>query len=64
MKAKFLQQQRLTRDEASLLIARGTAMLKQESNVLDIDAPCIVCGDIHGQFFDLIRLFEVGGEIR
>lgn len=40
---------------------RVREILLEESNVQSIRSPVTVCGDIHGQHFDLIELFKVGG---
>lgn len=33
----------------------------KESNVVHVQAPVTVVGDIHGQFFDMIEIFKIGG---
>ena len=33
----------------------------KESNVVHIAAPVTVVGDIHGQFFDMVEIFKIGG---
>ena len=38
-------------------------LLFEESNVHETRAPVIICGDIHGQFYDVLELFKVGGEL-
>ncbi|KAI9292679.1 Metallo-dependent phosphatase [Neoconidiobolus thromboides FSU 785] len=36
-------------------------LLIEESNVVHIQSPVTVVGDIHGQFYDLLEIFKIGG---
>lgn len=36
-------------------------VLLEESNAVTVRSPVTVCGDLHGQFTDLLQLFQIGG---
>ena len=52
----------LKESEVKWLCGKAMEVLVEESNVQRIDSPVTICGDIHGQFYDLVELFKVGGD--
>lgn len=53
----------LSEVELKLLCNRVKAILMEESNVQPVHSPVTVCGDVHGQFYDLLELFRKGKDI-
>ena len=51
----------LAENEIKLLCQRVRPILLAQPMLLELEAPLKICGDVHGQFTDLLRLFEYGG---
>ncbi|KAM0675734.1 hypothetical protein GVAV_000509 [Gurleya vavrai] len=51
----------LTEAEVTNLCQKAQEIFLTEPNVLNLSAPLTICGDVHGQFQDLLELFKVSG---
>lgn len=51
----------IAESEIKLLCQRVRPILLSQPMLLELEAPLKICGDVHGQFTDLLRLFEYGG---
>ncbi|KVH95400.1 serine/threonine-protein phosphatase PP1-like [Cynara cardunculus var. scolymus] len=51
----------LSESEIRKLCVVSRDVFLSQPNLLELKAPIKICGDIHGQYVDLLRLFEFGG---
>ncbi|XP_072955045.1 serine/threonine-protein phosphatase PP1 isozyme 9-like [Typha angustifolia] len=55
------KQVKLSEAEIRQLCVEAKKVFLSQPNLLELHAPIKICGDIHGQFVDLLRLFDLGG---
>jgi diadenosine tetraphosphatase ApaH/serine/threonine PP2A family protein phosphatase len=64
LKKHLREEGRLTLNCAAKLLGQASELLRQEPNMLNLTnhIPLRICGDIHGQFYDLLNLVEMAGD--
>jgi serine/threonine-protein phosphatase 2B catalytic subunit len=52
---------RIAKSDLLLLVGQATSTFRRERNLLELKDPVTVVGDIHGQFYDFIKMLDIGG---
>ena len=62
IKDHFRREGRLALADALRIVRMAQKILSEEPNMLELAPPMTVCGDLHGQYYDLLQLFKVAGD--
>jgi len=60
---KLFQCKSLPEEDVKSLCLKAREVLQKETNVQHVASPVTLVGDIHGQWYDLIELFAIGGPL-
>ncbi|KAJ6237489.1 serine/threonine-protein phosphatase pp2a-related [Anaeramoeba flamelloides] len=61
---KTLECELLEEEELFEVCEKVTEILGKEKNILTLKSPITICGDVHGQFYDVLELFRIGGQVK
>ncbi|ODV84327.1 hypothetical protein CANARDRAFT_236088 [[Candida] arabinofermentans NRRL YB-2248] len=62
LREHFKREGKLSEPQVLKILTMATQIFSLQPNLLTVPAPVTVCGDVHGQFFDLCKLFEICGD--
>jgi len=51
----------LTENQIKMVCLRSRDIMMSQPMLLELEAPIKIVGDVHGQYYDLLRIFEYGG---
>ena len=58
-KGQLCSNVKLSEREIFTVINKALQIFKNEPVMLELEPPIYICGDIHGQFYDLLRVFDI-----
>ncbi|OMJ77764.1 hypothetical protein SteCoe_22554 [Stentor coeruleus] len=61
LKEHFTKEGRITKADALKIISTAAQLLKSEPTLIMLQDPITVVGDIHGQYYDFLKILELGG---
>ena len=59
----FQKNGRLSKEATVKLLKMTLDVFKKEENIVKVPDPVVFVGDIHGQFFDLVKMVDLVGKI-
>ena len=63
LKVHLRKEGRISKSDALLILRQAIETFKREKSMIEINHAVTVIGDIHGQFYDLLKLLDMVGEI-
>lgn len=58
LREHFYNQRKFNEEQANKLISEFVQVVKKEENLIYVDTPCTIFGDIHGQYYDLLKILK------